>query len=219
MNDLVLYGSGGLAREIHELVLDVNDEARSWNLLGFLDDSPELVGTEIHDLPVLGGADWLVGHPSAHVAIAVGGTAARRKMALNAQQAGANVFATLVHPLAAVGRRVKIGEGSIVCAGTLVTTDIRIGRHVILNLDCTVGHDAVLEDYVTVAPSVNVSGNVTVGEGCDLGTGSTIIQGKTIGPWTIVGAGAVVVKDLPANVTAVGSPAKPIKERPDGWHL
>ena len=219
MNDLVLYGSGGLAREIHEMVLDLNDDKPAWNLLGFLDDDPNRVGVEIHDLPVLGGTDWLSGHPSVRVVVAVGGTAAKRRMAQRVEEVSGNVFATLIHPLARIGRRVEVGSGSVVCAGTVVTTDIRIGRHVVLNLNCTVGHDAVLEDYVTVAPTVNVSGNVNVGQGCDLGTGSTIIQGMNIGPWTIVGAGAVVVKDLPANVTAVGSPAKPIKERPDGWHL
>jgi sugar O-acyltransferase (sialic acid O-acetyltransferase NeuD family) len=131
---------------------------------------------------------------------------------------GGNRFATLVHPLAWVGERVILEEGTIVCAGALMTTDIRVGRHVILNLDCTVGHDCVLEDLVTVAPSVNLSGNVHVGEGCDLGTGATLIQGVTVGAWTVVGAGAVVVRDLPANITAVGVPAQPIKERPAGWH-
>ena len=107
--------------------------------------------------------------------------------------------------------RVFIGEGSIICAGSIITVDIRIGKHVILNLDCTVGHDACLEDFVTVYPSVNVSGNVLVEECAELGTGTQIIQGKKIGAQTIVGAGAVVVKDLPEKCTAVGSPAKPIK--------
>ena len=92
-----------------------------------------------------------------------------------------------------------------------------IGRHVILNLDCTVGHDAVVEDFVTSRPASTSPGNVAIGVGCDLGTGATLIQGVTIGHWTTVGAGAVVVRDLPANVTAVGVPAQPIKERPEGW--
>ena len=123
----------------------------------------------------------------------------------------------MIHPLAWLGNRITLGDGTVVCAGNLLTTDMTIGRHVILNLDCTVGHDAVVEDFVTVAPSVNISGNVAIGVGCDLGTGATLIQGVTIGHWTTVGAGAVVVRDLPANVTAVGVPAQPIKERPEGW--
>jgi sugar O-acyltransferase (sialic acid O-acetyltransferase NeuD family) len=218
MRDLVLFGTGGLAREVLQIVLDLNEDAPRWNVLGFLDDNEALHGTAIHDLPVLGGAGWLADRPGVQAVVGIGGTATRRKVVRRLQSISGAGFATLVHPLAYVGRRVAVGEGSVLCPGALVTTDIAIGRHVILNLAVTVGHDAVLEDFVTVAPGAHVSGNVRVGEGCDLGTGSTVIQGKAIGAWTIVGAGAVVVKDLPANVTAVGAPAKPIKEREAGWH-
>ncbi len=121
--------------------------------------------------------------------------------------------------MAWVGNRIELGEGTIICAGDRLATELSVGDHVQLNLDCTVSHDSFLRDFVTVAPGVNISGAVTVGEGCDLGTGAAIIQGVSIGHWSVVGAGAVVVRDLPANVTAVGAPAKPIKERPEGWHL
>ena len=215
MTDLVLFGTGGFAREVLQVALDANEDQPRWNVLGFLDDDRKAHGAHVHDLPVLGGAEWAAGHPEVAVAIAIGGTAARRRIA---HRLAGTRFATLIHPRAWVGRRVEIGEGAIVCAGTAVTTDVVLGRHVILNLNCTVGHDAHLRDFVTAAPTVNVSGNVTVGDGCDLGTGSTIIQGIEIGAWSIVGAGATVVRDLPPNVTAVGSPARPIKERPMGWH-
>ena len=76
---------------------------------------------------------------------------------------------------------------------------------------CTVGHDAVLESFVTVYPGVNISGCTVIEKGVELGTGSKIIQGKRIGTNTILGSGAVVVRDLPPGCTAVGVPAKPIK--------
>lgn len=218
MNDLVIFSCGGLGREVLELALDVAAAGEPWNVIGFLDDDVDLHGEQIHGFPVLGGTEWVAEHPDVHAVVAIGSTAVRRKVVEKLTKAGPIKFATLVHPRAMVGRHVEIGEGGVVCAGSLLTTDIVLGDHVLINLDCTVGHDAVLKDFVTVAPSVNVSGNVLVGEGCDLGTGSTVIQGKTIGEWSIVGAGAVVVKDLPANITAVGAPAKPIKERPAGWH-
>ena len=105
-----------------------------------------------------------------------------------------------------------MGKGNILCAGTILTADIVLKDFVILNLDCTVGHDVQLESYVTVYPSANISGNVTVGEGCELGTGSQIIQGKILGERTIVGAGAVVIEDLPGCCTAVGVPAAVVKK-------
>ena len=218
MNDLILVGCGGFAREVLQIALDQNDEKPTWNVLGFVDDNPALHGTSIHDLPVLGGIDWLAERPDVQVNIAIGNTVVRRKLARRMSEMGVQRFATLIHPRAWVGRRVEIGTGSTICAGTMITTDIRLGAHTIANLDCTIGHDAVLHDFVTLAPSVNISGNVVIGAGCDMGTGAVVIQGIEIGEWSVVGAGAVVVKPLPANITAVGMPATPIKERPAGWH-
>jgi sugar O-acyltransferase (sialic acid O-acetyltransferase NeuD family) len=219
MRDLVIVGTGGFAREVHQLVEDVNAEKSDWNVLGFIDDDPQRDEAVVHELPVLGTREWLSEREGLSVAIGVGAPSTRWRILRElAQKNPGLVFPKLVHPLAWVGRRIQMDIGVIVCAGNLLTTDLRLGSHVILNLDCTVGHDCDIRDFVTVAPSVNVSGGVRVGEGCDLGTGSTIIQGTTIGAWTVVGAGAVVVKDLPSNVTAVGIPAKPVKQREEGWY-
>ena len=207
MTDLVVYGTGGFAREVHQVVEDLNTDGETWNVLGFLDDDASQEGATIHGLPVLGGRSWLAARAVA-VALGIGGSAARWRLVADLSTLNGDIrFPTLVHPLAWIGNRIELGEGSIVCAGSLLTTDLKIGSHVILNLDCTVGHDSYLEDFATYAPSVNISGAVTVGEGCDVGTGASIIQGISIGSWTVIGAGAVVVRDLPSNVTAVGTPA------------
>ncbi|MFZ5992729.1 MAG: acetyltransferase [Deinococcota bacterium] len=211
--DLVIFGTGGFAREVHQVVEDLNKDSTQWNFRGFLDDNRDKYGSEVHGFPVLGGGDWLARHPEVHIVVGVGSPKARESIVNRIREVVPNpLFATLIHPLAWVGNRVEIGEGSIICAGNLVTTDIKIYRHVILNIDCTVGHDSILRDFVTVNPSVNISGNVTIGRGAELGTGGAVIQGVTIGEETIVGAGAVVVRDLPSRVTAVGVPAKVIKE-------
>ena len=75
-----------------------------------------------------------------------------------------------------VSEQVDIGESSIICVGTILTVDIKMGKYVILNLDCTIGHNTILHDYMTVYPSVNVSRNANVGECVKLGTGMQIIQ-------------------------------------------
>ena len=219
MQELVIFGAGGMAREVRQIVEDLNALEPSWEFRGFLDGDPANQGKQMHGFPVLGDEGWIGSHREVAVIVAIGATAARHKVVQKLISAGVKRFATLIHPRAWIGQHVSIGAGTIVCAGVMMTTDIRIGRHVILNLGCTVSHDAVVEDYVTVAPGANISGAVSVSEGCDLGTNSTVIQGVSIGSWSVVGAGAVVVKPLPANVTAVGVPAKPIKERPNGWHL
>ena len=77
-----------------------------------------------------------------------------------------------------------------------------------LHLHCTVTHDCVLEDWVSLMPGCHVSGGVTLGEGAFLGVGAVILQGRTVGAWARVGAGAVVTEDVPAGATVVGVPAR-----------
>ena len=108
---------------------------------------------------------------------------------------------------------VNIGKGCIICAGCILTTDIEIKDFVTLNLMCTVGHDTEIDNDCSFMPSVNISGEVKVNEGVYVGTGAKIINQLEIGNHTIIGAGAVVVKNISANCTAVGVPAKPINNR------
>jgi sugar O-acyltransferase (sialic acid O-acetyltransferase NeuD family) len=218
---LVIVGTGGLARELHELIEDMNTSASldRWEMIGWLDSNVETHATKVHDLPVLGDLEWLRDHPEVEVVVGIGAPQIRRKVVQAIQSLGHRRFATLIHPTAIIGRRVQIGEGSIICANVTTTTDYQIGRFVLINIMATVAHDDILHDFVTIAPSVVISGNVTIGEGVDVGTNATINQGLGIGEWTIIGSGTVITKDIPANVTAVGIPAKPIKERPEGWHL
>ena len=218
MNEIVIYGAGGLGREVAQLLDDLNAQNPQWSVLGFLSDDATSHGRIVGDLPVLGGNEWVHARTTPiAIAMGVGGPALKRRLVERVRTPVAS-FPTLVHPSAVVGRRVDLAEGTIVCAASVITVDIRVGAFSTVNLCCTIGHDAVLGEYTTLAPSVNVSGNVTVGDGTDLGTGSKVIQGVSIGEWSIVGAGAVVSRNLPANVTAVGVPAKAIKERPSGWH-
>lgn len=219
MRQLAIYGTGGLAREVLELVHEINAIAPAFEVIGWLDDDPSKAGQTIKGLPVLGSIEAAAERSRGlTVVIAIGNTAARARIANRLDRHGVD-SPVLVDPRARVGRDVTVGAGSIICAGSLLTTDIRLGRHVIVNLNVTIGHDAELADFVTLAPAVNVSGHVRIAEGCDVGTGSATVQDVSIGEWTIVGAGAVVACDLPANTTAVGVPARVIKERPAGWHL
>src|SRR5690606_32696774 len=122
-------------------------------------------------------------------------------------------FPSLIHPSVIRGneRHIQIGEGSLITAGNILTTNIRIGRHVLINLACTIGHDVVMEDFVSVMPGVHVSGEVHVGKKVFIGTGAQIINQLIIGEHTTIGAGATVCRNLPPHCTAVGTPAKPVK--------
>jgi sugar O-acyltransferase (sialic acid O-acetyltransferase NeuD family) len=224
MQDIVIVGAGGLGREVSEWVEDINEARPTFRLLGFLDDDASRHGERCHDVTILGGVDWIAGQSRGlgaelGVVVAIGSPAAKRRVIERLRAAGVTRFPPVVHPRAILGRFVELGEGTIVCPGAILTTDVRIGRFVALNFDLTVGHDARVDDYALLAPGVHVSGRAHVGEGCDLGAGVVVLPSAAIGPWSIVGAGATVTGPLPANCTAVGTPARPIKTRPDGWHL
>lgn len=210
MKDLYIIGAGGFGREVAWLVERINKVNPTWILKGFIDDNESLWGTIEGEYPVLGGCEYLNSLIDVYAVCAVG-SAKIRKIIIDKLKNSDVKFATLIDPSVLLSKRVEIGEGSIICAGTIITVDIKIGNHVIINLDCTIGHDDVIEDFVTIYPSVNVSGNVLIGECSELGTGMQIIQGKKVAPNTIIGAGAVVVKDCAESGTYVGSPAKRIK--------
>lgn len=210
MKDLYIIGAGGFGREVAWIVERINSIKPTWNLKGFIDDNETLWGNIEGEYHVLGGCEHLSTLEDVYAVCAVGSSNVRKKIIEKLKDTSVK-FATLVDPSVLYSNSVKIGEGAIVCAGTIITVDVNIGDHVIVNLDCTIGHDAVIDNFVTIYPSVNVSGNVLIGECSELGTGTQIIQGKKVISNTIIGAGAIVVKDCIESGTYVGSPAKKIK--------
>ena len=212
MKKLYIVGAGGFGREILWLVQRINEHAPTWEFSGFIDDNAELQGLTQDGYPVVGGCDYLQKVTNdVWVVVAVGAAQVKKKIVEKLEQFQKVQFATLIDPSVQLSNSVTIGEGSIICAGSVLTVDIEIGKHVAINLNCTIGHDAVLQDYTTVYPGVHVSGNVTVGQCVELGTGSQIIQGKKIEDNIIVGAGSVVTKDLLEPGTYVGVPVRKIK--------
>jgi len=220
MKKIVIIGAGGFGREVLDVIDACNQVEETYEPLGFIVDPQFGVpGTMINEKPILGGFDWLEAHgQEVYTTCAVGPSHLRYQLIQRAIRINCR-FLNLIHPSAILTRWISLGEGVIITAGCIFTNQIRIGNHVHVNLDCTIGHDAVLRDFVTLSPGVHVSGNVTMGTGCYIGTGANLLEKLQIGEWSIVGAGAAVTANIPANVTAVGVPAKVVKEREAGWHL
>lgn len=208
---LVIIGAGGHAREIADVAVACAAQGGALEVLGFVDDNPELIGQKLNGVPVLGTTDWLREASAELVAICgIGSPHVRRKVV----ELLPNVrFTTLVHPAAVVTPWMTLGTGVVITAGCVLTNSIVLGAHTHINRCATVSHDTVIGDFVHVSPGCVLSGNVNVGDECDLGAGAVIIPGITIGARTVVGAGAVIIRDLPADVTAVGNPARVIKHR------
>ena len=216
---VVIIGAGGFAREVLDVLEAANGRTASYEILGFIVD-PQYAepGREVNGKPVLGGFEWLGRHGEDVFAICgVGASDLRYHLVARARKLGVRFF-SVIHPQAMITRWVTVGEGTIVTAGCILTNRIRLGDHVQVNLDCTVGHDTVIEDFVTLAPGVHVSGNVTLCEGCSVGTGANIIEKKTVGQWATLGAGTTVISDVPSDSTVVGVPGKVVRTKPAGWH-
>ncbi|HRF25928.1 MAG TPA: acetyltransferase [Ferruginibacter sp.] len=211
MKKIAIFGAGGFGREVKMLIDQLNAVSPQWEFIGYFDDDFSHA-RHIDPAHQLGGMDALNNWKEPiHLVFAIGNPVIKRKIHQKVQNHGIQ-YPTLIHPNAVIGAsNVRIGEGTIICAGNIITIDIEIGRHVILNLSCTVGHDTQIADYASFMPSVNISGEVEIGEAVYVGTGAKIINQLQIGTETVVGAGAVVSKSLPPKCTAVGIPAKPIR--------
>ena len=212
MKDIIIIGAGGFGREVKGLIDAINKVKPTYNFKGFYDDGV-LKGTLVNGFKVLGSISDLSGLTSLiQVAVAIGIPDTKRNI-VELLKNSLLEYPVLIHPsVIANGDFVSIGKGSIICAGTIFTCNIEIQDFVILNLMCTVGHDTIIKNYTSIMPSVNISGEVIIQESVYVGTGAKIINQLEIGENTIVGAGAVVSKSLPSNCTAVGIPAKIIKQ-------
>jgi sugar O-acyltransferase (sialic acid O-acetyltransferase NeuD family) len=205
---LVIIGAGGFGREVLELVRDINSVAPTFEFLGFLDDGPANVELlERMGAKVL-GPSTLLAQLDAEFVIAIGAAEPRRRIDAMARSLG-RTAATLTHPSATIGSDVVLGEGAVVAAGARLTTGIAVGRHAQVNLNCTIGHDATIEDYATLFAGVHLGGGCVIEQGATLGTGCVIVPNVRVGRSAVVGAGAVVVRDVVPGSTVVSTAARP----------
>jgi len=215
---VVVIGAGDQAREALEVFEQANAAGASWQVLGcVVEPGHHADGYAPAGVPVLGDIDWLAGRDDIEVLCAVGACEVRRRLVQRAEGHGAR-FCTLIHPSAVVGESVRIGAGSLVSAGCVLTRDARLGSHVHVQVHASVHHDAVLGDFATLAPGVRVCGHARLGEGAWLGVNAAVVDRVQVGAWSVVGAGSVVLTDVPRNATVVGQPARVVSTREDGWH-
>lgn len=212
---VVIIGAGGFGRHVHATLLRAIEagtalvEGEPVAFQGFLDDgAPDAAILGRIGAAHLGPVSALAGLPEGtRYLLAIGSGPVRRR--IDAAVTGQGLAPmTLIDPQATIGTDIRLGPGAIICSGARLETNIETGRHVHVSENCTVGHDAVLADYVTAFPQAAIAGNVTVGAGTTVGTQAAIIQGLTVGADVMVGAGAVVIRDVPDGVTAVGVPAR-----------
>jgi sugar O-acyltransferase (sialic acid O-acetyltransferase NeuD family) len=214
---LLIVGAGGFARET-SVAAQVDGR---WQVVGFLDDDPELHGRRFGGIPVLGGLGIVARHPNARVVVCTGNPRnwwSRRhlvdRLALPDER-----FATIVHPAAVLAAGTELGPGCVVLAGAVATAAVTVGAHVAVMPHATLTHDDVVEDDVTIASGVRLGGGALVRSGAYLGAGCLIREGVTVGAGAQVGMGSTVLADIPPGEVWVGSPARFLRAAPVPIHL
>ncbi|GAB3744904.1 NeuD/PglB/VioB family sugar acetyltransferase [Microlunatus parietis] len=205
--DVIIVAGGGLAREVI-MQLRRSDRFRPY---GILDDDPALTGTSIHGVPVLGAVSEVKAFPDAGLVVAAGRGRSRRAIVEQLADVGVgdDRYLTIIDPTVDVPESCTVGPGSIVLAGTVLTSDVRIGRHVVIMPNVTLTHDDVVDDFATLCAGVALAGGVRVGAGAYLGTNAAVRERVIIGPDATVGMSAAVLREVPAGETWVGVPAAP----------
>jgi sugar O-acyltransferase (sialic acid O-acetyltransferase NeuD family) len=210
LRPLLLVGGGGLAREV---LAAVRLLPQQWKPIGALDDEPSRHGADVDGLPVLGGLE-LIDELSGAAVVACVANAHRpegrlslvRRLGLPNER-----WATVVHPAASVPESSVLGPGTVLLAGVVVTTPLRIGAHVVAMPHVLITHDDEIADGVTFAGGAKLGGSVTVGECAYLGQGCSVREKLSIGAGAVVGMGSVVLHDVPAGEVWAGVPARRIR--------
>jgi sugar O-acyltransferase (sialic acid O-acetyltransferase NeuD family) len=208
---VVIIGAGGHGQVVADILLaGLKGSSLMVQPIGFVDDDLRLKQQVFLGLPVLGTLAQLSAIRYEGVIVAIGNNRVRQKIYRRLQGQGRQ-FASAYHPSAIVGTGVEVGSGAMISAGVIINTGSRIGEDVILNTACTVDHHNQIGDHVHIAPGVHLGGEVEIDEGVLVGIGATVMPQRRIGAWSVIGAGAVVTKDVPAYSTVTGVPARVVK--------
>jgi sugar O-acyltransferase (sialic acid O-acetyltransferase NeuD family) len=205
---IIIYGAGGHGK----VVADVLERQAKYMLLGFVDDNPEFWGKELSGYKVFGGIDSFTEQGLARYPfiVGVGDNQARRDLVARLNPLGCR-FGRAVHPSAQIARDVQLAPGVMVMANAVINPGSSIGSHTIVNTGAMVDHDCLIGDFAHISPAAALAGNVVVEEGAHIGMGGLILPGVRVGAYSVIGAGAVVVDDIPERVVAMGVPAKPVR--------
>ena len=212
MKDILIIGAGDFGKEVAWLLEDINKVKPTYNVLGFLDDNENKIGKIINGLTCLGSIDQVfVFNKKAPVCSVIAMQDGSIRKRIVEKLTGFDEWETLIHPSVNMSGTSEVGKGCIICAGSNISVNTIIGNHCIFNISVTMGHDCVLEDYVSIMSGASICGHVTIGKGAYLSVNCSVMPGKKIGCNARVGAGSVVLRNVKDNVTVMGVPAKVLK--------
>ena len=204
---IAIIGAGGHARCVYECF-----HLQGLKVAGFFDDNLEKLGSEvINGVKVIGGSRDVENHSEIDtIFVAIGDNRKRLEKFGYFKTKGYKIL-NAVHEIAYISTFVKMGEGNFIMGRSVINPGSVIGNYCIINTSATVGHDCKLEDGVQIGPGVNLAGSSILKKGAFIGIGAKVAPGVTVGQWAVVGAGSVVLDNLPDKTFCIGTPANVVK--------
>lgn len=211
--EIIIIGSGGHAK----VAIDAVERQGNYKILGLIDSFRE-VGETTSGYSVLGDIgdlEKIIFDSNVHgLFVAVGLNYARKNIVEQLARLQIELpYVTIIHPLSTVARNASIGEGSLICAGSVIAPDVKIGRHVIINHNASIDHDTVIEEFSSFAPAALCGGNCLIRNSTAICIGAILSNKITIGANSVVGAGSLVLQSQPENSVIYGRPAKQVRQR------
>jgi len=206
---VVIVGAGGFGKEVLWALLEHNKNLKKYDIMGFLDDDKNKQDQIISGKKVLGNTEWALKNKieNTKYVIAIGNGKTRKKI-INKIKKKDDEFLTVIHPSTIISDSVIIGKGTVVQAGTIITVDVKIGGHCRIDTNCTIAHDSKISDFVDLSPGVHINGNNKIQTGAFVGSATTTKENISIGKWSVIGAGTVLLEDVSDLSMYVGVPGK-----------
>lgn len=213
MKDVILFPFGGNAREAVIAILALNSVTPTWNILGFIDDNPDLHGKECCGFKVIGGRNNLSDFQSAKILAVPGnpGNFLMRREIISRLGVDRDRFIAVIDPSCRIATDSDIGFNTLIMGNVTISCSVVIGDHCVILPNTVISHDSEIEDYSLVGSNVSISGSCKIGSNCYIGSGSRIKENVKIGSRSLIGMGSCVIKDVLNSVTVVGNPAHVLK--------
>ncbi len=204
--NVYIIGASGFGREIESWINQSDSFKRQYEIKGYLDDNLKALDGFPSDYKVLGKIDEFVFNEGDMALLTIADPKIKENIVRRLN--GRVKFLSFISEKAITGKNIDIGEGTIIGPDCILTSNIKIGKYVSIIIGSIVGHDSVVSDFSSVMVHIEISGNVHIGKSTFIGSNSTIIPGITIGERSKIGAGSIVIADLPPKSFAYGNPAK-----------
>lgn len=203
---IVIVGAGGFGRGVHSWLQQSKRHCAAHHVqdIVFIDDATPKIEP---DAPLIGTVHDYVPEAYDEVLVAVGIPEIRRSIVESLKVHNVQ-FHTFIDDRVVLAENVQVGEGSIICPGTVISANALVGSYVHINFNCSIGHDTVLEDFSTLSPMSNIMGETSIGTDVFIGGSAVVLPRIEVASRTTIGAGATVVQSVESAYTVAGNPAR-----------